>query len=154
MTLTDMLGWFAAGLVFATFCARQMAPLRALAIVSNLAFIGYGYLDHLLPIVILHVAMLPTNVIRLRQALSAGGIAVGRRNDIPAAPGRVTCVADLGLMRLAEVREPVVRGVHNVRRHAVARSSQTSEREGSGVEAVVLGTRSTIARRDNRIAPS
>jgi hypothetical protein len=45
--------------------------LRALAIASNLAFIGYGYLDHLWPIVILHVAMLPMNVIRLRQVILA-----------------------------------------------------------------------------------
>lgn len=32
--LTDALGYAAAGLVFATFCAKRMASLRALAIVS------------------------------------------------------------------------------------------------------------------------
>jgi ABC-type glycerol-3-phosphate transport system permease component len=70
MTPTDLLGWFASSIVFATFCARRMVPLRALAAVSNLAFIGYGCSDHLWPIVALHTALLPVNVVRLRQALS------------------------------------------------------------------------------------
>ena len=67
----DLLGWFAATLVFSTFWARQMLSLRAIAIASNLAFIGYGYLDHLWPIAILHLAMLPLNAVRFRQALRA-----------------------------------------------------------------------------------
>lgn len=70
MTPTEFLGWFAASLVLATFCARRITSLRALAIVSNLAFISYGYCDHLWPIVILHTTMLPINIFRLRQALS------------------------------------------------------------------------------------
>lgn len=37
----------AATLVFATFCAQRMTSLRAIAIASNLAFIGYGYLNSL-----------------------------------------------------------------------------------------------------------
>jgi hypothetical protein len=65
----DALGWLAASLVFATFLARQMPMLRSLAISSNVAFIGYGLLYHLWPIVGLHVAMLPVNVVRLRQSL-------------------------------------------------------------------------------------
>jgi len=70
MQQADMLGWLAAGLVFAAFYARQMAPLRGLAIASNLAFISYASLDHLWPIIVLHAAMLPLNLLRLRQALS------------------------------------------------------------------------------------
>jgi len=65
--LTDALGYVAAGLVFATFCAQRMALLRALAITSNVAFIGYGFLDGLWPILILHSAMLPINIRRYRQ---------------------------------------------------------------------------------------
>jgi hypothetical protein len=65
---TDVLGYIAAGLVFATFCAQQMALLRALAIASNVAFIGYGFLDGLWPILILHSAMLPINIRRYRQS--------------------------------------------------------------------------------------
>jgi hypothetical protein len=70
MTLSETLGWLAASLVFAAFYARQMAQLRALAIVSNIAFIGYGSLAHLWPILVLHAAMLPMNALRFRQALS------------------------------------------------------------------------------------
>ena len=62
-TLTDALGYVAAGLVFATFCAQRMASLRALAIASNVAFIGYGFLDSLWPILLLHSTMLPINII-------------------------------------------------------------------------------------------
>jgi hypothetical protein len=65
--LTDALGYVAAGLVFATFCAQRMALLRELAIASNVAFIGYGFLDGLWPILILHSAMLPINIRRYRQ---------------------------------------------------------------------------------------
>jgi hypothetical protein len=65
--LTDALGYVAAGLVFATFCAQRMAFLRAIAIASNVAFIGYGFLDGLWPILILHSAMLPVNIRRYRQ---------------------------------------------------------------------------------------
>jgi|SRR5437763_12877125 ABC-type glycerol-3-phosphate transport system permease component len=89
MTLTNMLGWFAAGLVFATFCANQMAPLRALAIVSNVAFIGYGYVDDLWPIVVLHVTMLPMNVIRFRQALREVGASAQEKGGVGAPPDPV-----------------------------------------------------------------
>jgi uncharacterized protein YjiS (DUF1127 family) len=72
--LTDTVGYFAAGLVFATFCAQRMVSLRALAIASNVAFIGYGYLDGLFPILLLHCAMLPINVLRCRQSMRSGGL--------------------------------------------------------------------------------
>jgi len=44
---TTAAGYFAASLVFATFCTKRMVPLRILAIGSNIAFIGYGYLGEL-----------------------------------------------------------------------------------------------------------
>jgi hypothetical protein len=59
MQHADMLGRFAPCLVFATFCARRMAPPRALVIAGNIAVIGYGCLGHLWPIIVLHAAMLP-----------------------------------------------------------------------------------------------
>ena len=70
MTITDAMGYFAASLVLATFCAKQMVLLRALAIASNLAFITYGLAARLWPIVTLHLIMLPLNVIRLREAFA------------------------------------------------------------------------------------
>jgi hypothetical protein len=71
MSPNDVLGWGAAALVFSTFYARQMTLLRMLAIASNIGFVAYGYLNHLWPVVGLHVAMLPLNVIRLREILRA-----------------------------------------------------------------------------------
>ena len=85
--MTFDIGWLASGLVFATFCAKRMMPLRALAIASNLAFISYGYLDALWPIVILHAAMLPMNVIRFREAFLAATDAPEPRDDAATPPG-------------------------------------------------------------------
>jgi hypothetical protein len=65
----DLLGWVAAGLVFATFCAKRMAALRVLAIASNLAFMDYAYAAQLWPILVLHSVMLPVNAVRLRELL-------------------------------------------------------------------------------------
>ena len=69
MTAVDGLGYVAAALVLATFTARTMVSLRALAIVSNLAFIAYGFSAALWPILLLHLIMLPLNLLRLREAL-------------------------------------------------------------------------------------
>jgi uncharacterized protein YjiS (DUF1127 family) len=69
MTYTNVIGYVAATLVFATFCAKDMIPLRMLAIASNVGFISYGLLDNLWPILILHLAMLPINSFRLFQLL-------------------------------------------------------------------------------------
>ena len=57
MTTTDTLGYFAASLVLATFCAKTMIPLRSLAIASNVAFIVYAFSAHLWPILLLHAVI-------------------------------------------------------------------------------------------------
>lgn len=67
-----LLGWTAAALVLATFCCRRMVTLRMVAIASNIAFVGYGGLAHLWPILALHVLMLPLNGWRLSDALTEG----------------------------------------------------------------------------------
>lgn len=61
----DLFGYFASFLVFTTFYMRRMVPLRLTAIASNVAFIGYAWLDHLTPILILHGLLLPLNLFRL-----------------------------------------------------------------------------------------
>ena len=71
MTAVDALGYLAASLVLATFCAKKMVPLRALAIISNIAFVAYAFLAGLGPILLLHSMMLPMNILRLREALGA-----------------------------------------------------------------------------------
>lgn len=69
MTTTAPVGYLAASLVFAAFCTKRMVQLRAFAIASNIVFIGYGYPGELWPILILHAALLPMNMYRLRQAV-------------------------------------------------------------------------------------
>lgn len=79
MTTIDALGYVASSLVLATFTARSMVALRALAIGSNLAFIAYSLSAALWPILLLHSIMLPLNLMRLREALAdrpGSGVAI------------------------------------------------------------------------------
>jgi CRP/FNR family transcriptional regulator, cyclic AMP receptor protein len=70
----QLVAWIASGLVFASFFMKTIVPLRTVAIASNVMFIGYalmglhfGVFDKVLPILILHMALLPLNILRLRQ---------------------------------------------------------------------------------------
>jgi CRP/FNR family transcriptional regulator, cyclic AMP receptor protein len=67
MTWLNFLGYAASATVFATFCMKTMIPLRMLAIGSNVLFCCYGYFGHIYPVLILHLALLPINTIRLVQ---------------------------------------------------------------------------------------
>ncbi len=67
MTLPEFFGYLASVLVFMTFYMRTMVALRCVAVLSNVAFITYGYLESLFPVLILHVLLLPTNLLRLEQ---------------------------------------------------------------------------------------
>ena len=64
---TDIVGYIASGLVLLTFTTKEMRSLRIMAILSNLAFIAYGLLDEILPVLALHVILFPLNVFRLAQ---------------------------------------------------------------------------------------
>ena len=57
-------GYLASALVLATFWMRTMIPLGALAIGSNFAFITYGALGGLKPVLFLHLILLPLNCFR------------------------------------------------------------------------------------------
>jgi hypothetical protein len=63
----EIAGYVASALVFSTFYMKTMIPLRCAAIASNVAFITYGYFGHLRPVLLLHVLLLPLNVVRLVQ---------------------------------------------------------------------------------------
>jgi hypothetical protein len=65
--MSDYLGYLASTLVLWTFCTRTMLPLRVSAIASNVAFIAYGALLHLYPVLVLHVVLLPLNTWRLTE---------------------------------------------------------------------------------------
>jgi hypothetical protein len=64
---TDLVGYAASALVLLTFVMTEMRPLRLAAILSNIAFISYGALHGLPPILCLHLVLLPLNVVRLHQ---------------------------------------------------------------------------------------
>ena len=71
MTAIDGLGFLAAGLVLGTFWMKQLVALRGMAIASNLAFILYGHITGIVPVLVLHLILLPVNIIRLVEALGA-----------------------------------------------------------------------------------
>ncbi len=86
----EVLGWAAALLTLLTFVCRDMRRLRLLALAANAAFIAYGALAQLLPVLALHMALVPVNLWRLNQALRtakwpSGAIHEPRR---PAEPRR------------------------------------------------------------------
>ena len=74
--IMEVLAWLAAFLVFTSFFMKTIVPLRTFAIASNVAFVGYaivgidqGLSAKVLPILVLHVALLPLNIIRLREVM-------------------------------------------------------------------------------------
>ncbi len=69
MAIADLLGYTAAFLVFLTFSMKTMVPLRIVGIGSSVFFIAYGYLNPAYPVLVLHLALLPLNILRLRQML-------------------------------------------------------------------------------------
>jgi len=67
-------GWLSAVLVFSSFFMKTMIPLRTVAVCSNISFITYallglkyGVFGRVYPILVLHMALLPLNLVRLRQ---------------------------------------------------------------------------------------
>ena len=69
MSFVEPIGYLASALVLATFCMRDMVALRWVAISSNLAFIAYGGLADLGPVLVLHLILLPVNMLRLAQLM-------------------------------------------------------------------------------------
>jgi CRP/FNR family transcriptional regulator, cyclic AMP receptor protein len=70
MRPSEVVGYIAASLVFATFWMKTMVPLRLVGIASNLFFISYGILEEANPVLLLHCMLLPLNLFRLRQMQS------------------------------------------------------------------------------------
>ena len=78
MSWVDILGYSAAATVLATFCTSTMIPLRILALVSNVLFCSYGYFDHLYPVLTLHAALFPINLLRLVQLVTSAATEAAR----------------------------------------------------------------------------
>lgn len=74
----QIVAWIASLCVFMAFFMKTMVKLRLIAIASNVVFITYGLVGLLygdifwsvLPILVLHTALLPINILRLRQVRS------------------------------------------------------------------------------------
>jgi hypothetical protein len=63
----DLCGFVAAAMTLMTFAQRTMLPMRVTALLANVFFILYGWLGPFYPVLILHVILLPVNMIRLRE---------------------------------------------------------------------------------------
>jgi hypothetical protein len=70
----DLIGFLASALVLAAFFARDIVPLRALALCSNLAFLAYGLRRGIAPVWMLHALLLPVNCCRLAQAMGTAAL--------------------------------------------------------------------------------
>jgi len=78
-------GYMASVLVITAFCMKDITSLRALAIVSNVAFLTYGLGLGLAPVWLLHAILLPLNCWRLGQTLLSEE---GWRKGLSAVPER------------------------------------------------------------------
>src|SRR6476620_1880279 len=70
MDRVQAIGYLAALITLATFYMKTMIPLRIAGIASNFAWIAYGALAGVYPPLVLHVLLLPLNMIRLRQMVA------------------------------------------------------------------------------------
>jgi hypothetical protein len=80
------IGYVASALVLAAFGMKDMVNLRIVAICSNIAFIAYGIALNLLPVLILHVILLPLNGWRLMGALKQHNAIVVGQTFVPLRP--------------------------------------------------------------------
>ena len=73
MRWLDLLGFAAALAVLAGFCMNSIRPLRRLALASNVLFVLYGLLAHIYPVFVLHMILMPINLVKLRRASEPKG---------------------------------------------------------------------------------
>ena len=67
MNAWNAVGFLASGLVITAFCMKDILHLRIVAVASNVAFLAYGVAFGLIPVWLLHLVLLPVNLIRLWQ---------------------------------------------------------------------------------------
>jgi len=67
MTISEASGFLASSLVFLTLWMKSPIRQLCVAICSNVVFLSYGIGVHLVPVVVLHAALLPVNIWRLKQ---------------------------------------------------------------------------------------
>lgn len=69
MQWTEAFGYLGGLMTLTTFSMKTMLHLRMVGIAANLAFITYGVLGQVYPVLVLHLVLLPLNAWRLRQLL-------------------------------------------------------------------------------------
>jgi len=69
MDLGNVLGMLGVFFCLASFAMKNMLSLRVLALAGNVFFIGYGYVESLLPSIALNAILLPLNVARLWEII-------------------------------------------------------------------------------------
>jgi hypothetical protein len=67
MSWVDFLGFAAALSVLASFSMSTILALRTLALLGNVLFVLYGLCAHIYPVLLLHVILLPINLIKLSR---------------------------------------------------------------------------------------
>ena len=75
------MGYAASGMTLATFAQRTMLPMRIMALGSNMCFIGYGAMGQFMPVLVLHLVLLPINLLRLRTLLAPSGSPTDRLRE-------------------------------------------------------------------------
>ncbi len=66
----EAMGYFGALLTLGTYSMKTMTRLRAVGIAANIVFLVYGALAAVYPTLLLHLLLLPLNIVRLRQMLT------------------------------------------------------------------------------------
>jgi hypothetical protein len=79
MNAWNAVGFVAGGLVITAFCMKDILHLRIVAVASNVAFLAYGVALGLIPVWLLHLVLLPVNLVRLWQV--GGHIATDPTQD-------------------------------------------------------------------------
>ncbi len=105
MDTAQILGYAAAACVFVTFYMKTMVPLRIAGIVSNVLFIGYGYMELAYPVLVLHVVLLPLNILRLHQMLRL----IRKVEEVTGNDHDFKWVKPFSSARTAEAGEPIFR---------------------------------------------
>jgi hypothetical protein len=80
--ISEATGFFASSLVLMTFTMKDMRMLRIIAIFSNVAFIAYGALDRLPPVLSLHSLLLPLNLLRLKEIHSKASVQASSQREL------------------------------------------------------------------------
>jgi hypothetical protein len=96
LTDSSAIGFIASALVLAAFGMKDMVNLRIVAICSNIAFIAYGIMLNLPPVLMLHVILLPLNGWRLMEALKQRSAMAGQ-SYVPLRPVADVAAASLDL---------------------------------------------------------